>query len=232
MRNPFIILAVFLLPFCVQAQNTSNKEFAIGASFGMGGAKVTFNPKVQTSMLLSSQFGITGRWVTEKNLGLILEVNYSQQGWAENFEPSDPTLPTPDFEYSRRINYIDVPFLTHIYFGNNRFRFFFNLGPQIGFMLSESTTENVIGKEDQLHFPNTGNQYATVREKPVETKFAWGLCGGPGIELRTGAGIFQLEGRYYYGLGDLFKNNLGQDFTKSSSQIMFAKLTYLIPFRR
>lgn len=63
----------------------------------------------------------------------------------------------------------------------------------------------------------------------VQKKFDWGLCGGPGIELRTGIGSFLLEGRYYYALGDMFNSRKGDTFSKSSSQIISAKLTYLIP---
>ena len=64
---------------------------------------------------------------------------------------------------------------------------------------------------------------------PLEKKFDWGLCGGPGFELRTGIGSFLLEGRYYYALGDIFNSRKEDYFSKSSSQVISAKLTYMIP---
>lgn len=64
---------------------------------------------------------------------------------------------------------------------------------------------------------------------PVEKKFDWGLCGGPGLEIRTGAGSFLLEGRYYYALGDIYGNQKKDPFPKSASQVISVKLTYLFP---
>ncbi len=220
-RRLSILILLFAFFADSYAQTPFPKELSIGASFGMGVSSVTFNPRIKQNQYLGSHFGITGRWITQKNLGLILEVNYSQQGWDEEFDD-------PQYHYSRRINYIDIPFLTHIYFGSKRVRFFINLGPKIGFVISDSMSENVLGLDTNPP-PNSGEYQTLQREKPIEHKFAWGICGGPGIELRTGIGSFQLEGRYYYGLGDLFKSNRGEDFSKSSSQVIFGKITYMIP---
>ncbi|MDH6304467.1 hypothetical protein M2459_001200 [Parabacteroides sp. PF5-5] len=219
----FIILLI--LPACilVHGQNAFKRELSIGPSFGMGVSSVTFSPKVQTNQMLGSHFGITGRWITENHLGLILELNYSQEGWDEKFDD-------PAYEYSRRINYINIPFLTHIYFGSKRVRFVFNVGPQVGYAVSESTTENVSGL-DFLPGPNSSTYTTAQRSISVEKKFSWGICGGPGLEFRTGIGSFMLEGRYYYGLGDIFNSRKSDHFSKSSTQVMLGKLTYLIPIK-
>ena len=232
MKKLFTILLGFLFPLCVIGQQPFKREVAIGVSYGMGASSVSFTPRIQTNQLMGSHFGITARWMTEKHLGLLLEVNYTQQGWDEKFEDlNNPGLKL-DYKYTHRINVIEIPFMTHIYFGNERFRFFFNLGPKIGFVQGESIDENVIGREGELPSPNNGGSYTILREKPLDNKFAWGLCGGPGLELRTKAGIFQLEGRYSYGLGDFFSNRLGADFGQSSSQVMLGKFTWLLPVYR
>ena len=88
---------------------------------------------------------------------------------------------------------------------------------------SESTESNLNGENPNANRPDE------QRTMEVQKKFDWGLCGGPGIELRTGIGSFLLEGRYYYALGDMFNSRKGDTFSKSSSQIISAKLTYLIP---
>src|SRR5699024_12794713 len=74
-----------------------------------------------------------------------------------------------------------------------------------------------------LHYahPNYENEQHNM---PVEKKFDWGLCGGPGIELRTGIGSFLLEGRYYYALSDIFNSRKEDYFSKSSSQVISAKI--------
>ena len=127
----------------------------------------------------------------------------------------------PEYKYSRTINYLELPILTHIYFGNKNFRFFINLGPKIGYALGEKTDENLNGAS-----PNTEN---TQHDMAIEKKFDWGLCGGPGIEIRTGIGSFLLEGRYYYALGDIFNSRQEDYFSKSASQVFSAKISYLMP---
>lgn len=202
-----------------QAQtNTFKQEIAIGGSFGMNFSKVSFAPyKVNAKMMMAYNGGLTLRWNTEKNLGLQAELNLSQQGWDEKFDE-------PGYKYIRTINYLEIPVFTHIYFGSKRFKVFVNLGPKVGYALSESTTENLNGAK-----PNREN---TQHDMAIEKKFDWGLCGGPGIELRTGIGYFLLEGRYYYALGDIFNSRKEDYFSKSASQVISAKLTYLIPIRK
>lgn len=202
----------------LDAQSTFQKERAIGISGGVNFSKVNFVPKIQQDMYMGFQGGAMMRWRTEKNLGLQVELNFKQQGWEEKFEGEEA-----DLYYRRRMNYMEVPFLSHIYFGGEKVQFFVNLGPQIGIMLGDKIEGNLNGqktsqKENEQHI------------KDIDNKFEWGLCGGPGIELRTGIGSFLLEGRFFYALGDFYKTRSSDAFNKASSQVLSAKLTYLIPF--
>jgi hypothetical protein len=47
-----------------------------------------------------------------------------------------------------------------------------------------------------------------------------------GFELRTGIGNFILDGRYYFGLSDIYNNAKADDFQASSNQVIGVKLTY------
>lgn len=189
-------------------------ELSVGPSFGMTFSSVSFAPKVKKSLKNGFAGGVTLRWNTEKNLGLQAELNFSQQGWKELFEEQ------PEYEYSRTINYVELPFLTHIYFGGRRIKVFFNLGPKVGYVLSESTHSNLNGAA-----PNRNN---AQHDLAVQKKFDWGLCGGPGIELKTGIGSFLFEGRYYYALGDIFNGEKKDPFNRSANQVIGVKLTYLV----
>lgn len=211
-----VISSFFACCFLFAQKNKFQQELSFGASFGTTFSRVSFAPtSVQQKMKLGYTGGLALRWITEKNLGLQAEINFTQQGWEEKFEEQ------PQYQYSRTINYIEIPFLTHIYFGSKRFRAFINLGPKIGYAFGESTSENLNGAT-----PNTEN---TQHGMSIEKKFDWGLCGGPGIELRTGIGSFTLEGRYYYALGDIFNSRHEDYFSKSSSQVISVKIGYLIP---
>jgi hypothetical protein len=200
-------------------QTTAFKpEFAAGGSFGAGISSVSFVPTIPQQQLTGYHAGLTFRWITEKHLGLQAEINLSQQGWNELFDD-------PGHRYTRRLNFVDIPFLTHIHTKGKQVRFFVNLGPKVGLLLSEATSENVIASP-----PPAGSQPHRTEQwtMPVKKTFAWGLCGGPGLELRTGIGIFQIEGRYYYALGDIFGSRKSDFFPKSSSQVIYGKISYLI----
>ena len=185
----------------------------IGLAGGMAHARTPFKPELAVGASFAA--GATLRWLTERYLGLQAELNFAQYGWKEAFEEE------PRYHYERAINYVELPFMTHIYYGNDRFRVYLNLGPKIGYAISERTDENLAGAT-----PNLTNEQHGM---PIEKRFDWGLCGGPGIELRTGIGNFLIEGRYYYALGDIYNSRKGDVFSKSSTQVISAKITYLFP---
>ena len=104
---------IFLLAFLFVTLGNSlaqdgkfKHELDVGASFGMNFSSVSFSPKVDQKMLQAYNGGLILRWITEKHLGLQAEVNFTQQGWEEEFEEQ------PQYQYSRTINFIEIPFLT------------------------------------------------------------------------------------------------------------------------
>jgi hypothetical protein len=208
----------------MRAQHTFRPEWAVGVSAGANGASVSFSPKVQQSMYMGYTGGMTVRWITEKNLGIQFEVNYKQQGWQERFDEAPDGNDYSGLYYRRRMNYIDIPFFTHVYFGGKRLRFIVNLGPQAGLLLGEKTASNLNGLEPQ----RTNAQH----DMPAAKSLEWGIGGGMGMELRTGAGFFLLEGRYCYALSDFYGTRRTDVFGKASAQVFSLKLTYLFPLRR
>jgi len=214
------LLSFSLMAVSVQGQNGYRQEFAMGGSLATNFSTVYFRPKVPQKQHLAYYGGATFRWITENHLGLAVEINYARQGWQEDFSEYGKN----DYRYSRTLNYIEMPFLTHIYFGGERVRFFVNIGPKIGFLLSENTDQNLNGEA-----PHQVNEQHDMK---VENKVDWGLGGGPGVELRTGIGSFLLEGRYYYGLGNLYGSMKEDRFAISAPHVITAKITYLFTFRR
>ena len=62
----------------------------------------------------------------------------------------------------------------------------------------------------------------------IENKFDYGIAGGIGLEYsHPKIGHFLLEGRYYYGLGDIFGNSKRDYFGRSNNGSIIVKLTYL-----
>ena len=203
------------------AQENFHKEFNWGLNGGTSISSVSFNPKVRQGKLIQGVGGISIRYISENNFGIQCEINYSQRGWKEVYPDY------PDIHYTRALDYIELPVLTHIYFNaGKRFRTVFNLGPQLGYLLNERTLESSIDINDE----NTPSYYA----QKVQRRFDWGLCFGGGVELRTSSGNFILDGRYYYGLSDIFNNSKiadGYYFAASSNQIICVKITYLFKLK-
>ena len=210
------IIGLIAATGCWAQNKTFKQEYLIGASFGMNFSKVSFtsvSSTEKTSFKQGYSGGVTFRWVSEKNLGLQGELNFTQYGWNEKTEDGQ-------LRYARTINYVEMPILTHIYFGSNRVRVFLNLGPKVGYAIGDKTNKKLEGETTA-----TSPQH----DMAIEKRFDWGLCGGPGFEVRTGIGVFQLEGRFYYALGDIFGSRKEDYFSKSSNQVFSAKVTYLMP---
>ena len=68
--------------------------------------------------------------------------------------------------------------------------------------------------------------------KSVENRFEYGITGGGGLELSTAIGHFQLEGRYYFGLSDIWANSKKDPFGRSANGAIYVRLSYLMDLIR
>lgn len=208
--------AAFPISICGQTHYSSN--VALGVKGGMDLSRVNFTPSLKQSFLPGANVGVMIRYIEENHFGLIGEVNFEQRGWKENFEE----LP---FQYSRTLNYIQIPFLAHIYFGR-RGRFFFNAGPEVGFMIGESTESNFDYKnvESVAGFPRrTVYQYLTAAEPKVDYGISAGMGGEFNINPKNS--IF-IEGRFYYGLGNVLKSGRTENFRGANSMSIMISAGY------
>ena len=218
-----VLACMFTLPMMAQLGEVRN-NLAVGMNAGMNMNSVSFSPQIKQKSHTGMSLGLTARYISEKYFNMICgiqaELNYTQRGWQENIE--DGTENT----YSRTMNYVEIPLLAHLAFGKDALdkgtKFFINLGPQIGYFISEK--EKMSDEWNPAYRPNGVNQQYG---KWVENKFDYGLLGGVGMELSTKAGHFLLEGRYYYGLADFWGNSKKDDFGRSGHSYMGVKLTYL-----
>ncbi|HXK75614.1 MAG TPA: porin family protein [Bacteroidaceae bacterium] len=192
-----------------------------GINVGLNRNNMEFQPEIKTGNFSKMHFGLTGRYIHENYFSMIsgiqLELNYSQRGWAEKFDGDGDMR-----SYSHTLNYIEVPLLAHLGFGHETGnQFFLHLGPQFGFLVSESSDFGGEGWTDDL---KDSDNY---REK-VDNTFNYGIVGGAGVELKTKMGHFLLEGRYYYSLADIYSNAKKEYFDRSAPTTVEITFTYLI----
>ena len=68
---------------------------------------------------------------------------------------------------------------------------------------------------------------------PVEKKLDYGIAAGAGVEYSNQKiGHFHVEGRYYYGLGNIYGDSKRDYFGSSNFGTITIKLTYLFDITR
>lgn len=223
-RSFTILVCTF---FCMASHaqvGEMRNDFAIGVNGGFLMNRVSFDPTIRQSFKSGMMLGFTARYVCERYLGMVCaiqaEVNYAQMGWKEDIQES------PD-EYLRNVNYIQIPLLANVGFGREvkGVKGYLVLGPQLGFYMSDKAKKNEWENEDN---PKRPNNIVAQYSLPIQKKFEYGLTGGLGMEISGRKfGHIMIEGRYYYGLSDMFKNGKTDAFGRSANGAIVAKLTYL-----
>ncbi|MEP1489037.1 MAG: porin family protein [Algibacter sp.] len=156
------------------AQNKMTLGMKIGGNFtGFHTGSSTF----------SSEFGINlggiAEYTISNKFNLQAELLFNQK--AGSFTIKDNSNVFLGNVISK-IGYIDIPVLAKIYLGN---KFSFEIGPQIGFKISEETEFNRNDLRPEI--------------KTLDTA----IVGGFGYQLEQG--MF-LQARYGYGLAEIFEN--------------------------
>ncbi|MDR0421745.1 MAG: PorT family protein [Proteiniphilum sp.] len=225
-----VVLCLLIFPgvtsLHAQQKDPFKGELYLGVGAGSLFSRMDFVPGVPQVFRQGIFGGVSAKYISEQNLGLILEVNFAQRGWKEDFGSST------DLSYTRTLNYIEIPFMTHVYFGKG-ILFSVNAGPQISLLvgdsqkMSEALSDDLEARRADNPGMRIGMQYAGMYKlKPVD----YGLTGGIGMMFGTGLGDFNLEGRYYFGLGDIFTSRRSDQayFSRSAFRVMEVKLTYYI----
>jgi len=225
-RLSVILAAAFLSCLSVNAQvGDMRNMLSVGVNAGMGTSSVSFIPSIKQTLSLGPTFGVTVRHTSEKYFFLIcgnqMEINFASRGWTEQIEDGSGN------EYTRVANYIEVPFMAHLGFGREirGFQGFINLGPQISYLVGE---HEIYGGQEPWDISNRPNQVTEQYGKAIENKLDYGISGGLGLELRTGIGAFGLEGRYYFGLGNIYGITKKDYFGRCANSTISVRATYLI----
>ena len=241
-----ILIILLFLPSLLWAQvGDYRTDLAIGGSAGYVMGNVGFVPDVPQKMLGGYTAGFTIRYTCEKYFtsvcSIIGEVNIMQGGWKEDIRDADnnpvyyadDVNKTSPLSYERSITYLQIPFLARLGWGRERkgLQAFFQAGPQIGLYLGESTKTNVVLGRATAN--QRASQVVAQDTLAVQNKFDYGIAAGGGIELSIPkVGHLILEGRYYYGLGNIFKNSKSDYFGKSNHGQIVIKATYLFDIVR
>ena len=247
-----ILLSMLFFGIGAKAQvGDYRNELAVGVNGGLIMSSIGFTPTIPQNQLKGKTMGLTFRYTGEKYFNsicaIVAEVNYSQIGWEERiWDPEDNPVINPETglaeEYRRIIDYVQVPLFARLGWGRERrgLQVYFQVGPQLGYYLSEKTEANF-----DLDHPNwqyrishisgpdvvqdgVTYHFSNMYHMPVENKLDYGIAGGLGVEFSNRHfGHFMVEGRYYYGLGNIYGNSKRDYFAKSNFGNIVIKATYL-----
>ena len=223
-----ILAILFTVAFIATASaqvGDPRNTLSIGVSGGMGTSRVSFVPSIKQTLSLGPTFGVSIRHISEKYFFLIcgtqLECNMASRGWTEMIEDGSGN------EYTRIINYVEVPFLAHLGFGREYrgVQGHINLGPQVSYLLSE---KEIYGGQTPWDITTRPNNVTEQYGKTVENKLDYGITASVGLELRTGIGNFGVEGRYYFGLGNIYGITKRDYFARCANSTISVRATYSI----
>lgn len=224
-KTLFLTLLLGFLSIAASAQTHYSSNVSVGARGGIDLSRVFFSPSVMQEWPVNPTVGASIRYIEENHFGLIAEVNYVRRGWSENFEG----LP---FNYRRDLDFIEIPVFAHIYFGGKT-RFYVNAGPQIAFRIGESVTSNFdpYAISSIPDFPNTNRRNSQLTEK-VTQKIDYGISAGIGCEFFINPrNSVTLEGRYYFGLGNMFSAKPQDPFRASNAMYIAITAGYWFRFK-
>lgn len=241
-RTLVLAAALFEAATCSAQIGKHRNDLSVGVNGGYVMSSIGFTPKVTQDTYGGMTAGLSARYVCEKYFNTICsiyaECNYTRLGWKERILSADdqpvinPVTGVAE-AYSRDINYVQVPVFAHLAWGRERkgVQFFFQAGPQFGFMLSEKTNMNF--DFSNRNTADRSNQTCAQDTMAVENKFDYGIAAGLGLEWSVPrVGHFLLEGRYYYGLGNIYGDSKKDYFAKSNISDIVVKLTYLFDITR
>lgn len=215
MKKFLLVMMALFSVSTLKAQTHFDSRVDLGARGGVTFSTVMFKPSILGKLGMGYTGGVMFRYTEENHFGLIAEVNLVQRGWAEKFED----LP---YNYQRVLNYVEVPIMSHIYFGK-RGKFFINAGPEVAYFLGDKIKSNFDYHDtsglEGFHDKNRRIEQLTMA---VSQKIDFGIVAGLGGEFSLNRrNSLAVEARVYYGIGNVMPSGRQDTFT-ISNQLSFA----------
>jgi len=203
-------------------------DFAVGFNAGFTMSRMDFSPSIKQAYKNAPSFGLSARYISEKYFtaicGVIMELNYANMGWKEVIEDGSGN------QFSGNLHYVQLPILLQMGWGRERrgLKFVFEAGPQFGYLLGTSRdygggTWNTSNRPNNVVW-----QYSHDPDRKIE----YGITAGLGLEFSSKIGHFVLDGRYYFGLGDIYDNSKKGYFSRSANAAIQVRLSYLFDLHR
>jgi len=211
-KSIFTAIILFIYTAISFAQTDDFKPYSsFGIKQGVNYSSVLFVPSVKQGIPIGYWGGLTYKYQNERLFGLQVELNFIQKGWEEEFDNSEN-------RYQRTLNYIELPFITHIVLGKRKLKYYVNLGTSFGYLLSENENKNLSEEITEKEY------YGKKAEKKVE----YSGFGDVGIVYDSNIGEFQAGFRYIFSFTDIFNVSDDTYYFQSQSSTLAFSITYFL----
>jgi len=225
MKRILLLLLSATAVFVLSAQPKVQRTWDFGVIGGANLSKYNFYPTATQDQATGYLAGVAARYIEEKYFGLEAELLISKRGMKDRFDEDHQ-----QYSFQRNLTYIEMPVNAHIYFNlGKKNEISIDLGPKIGYFLGDSYTAQL---DDTFadYADLTRHKYAH-HDMEVSKKVDYGIQAGMGYEFRFSQNAsFQLLGRYYFGLGNIFPDSKGNYFEESSNRSI--QVAGILWFRR
>lgn len=207
-----ICLCLLLCTMGASAQTRIAREVHLGVVGGACMSNYNYAPKVTQDLAKGYTVGVAARYIEEKIFGLQAELLLTRRGEKDNFDEH------PELSFQRDFTYIEIPVLAHLYFEcGEKSEISFDIGPKFGYFIADKAKANLEGESWDEVKNMTWHKYQH-HEMPVSKKFDYGLQAGLGYEFKIRDGLsLQLQGRYYFGLGNMFPDSKADVYETSNN---------------
>ena len=176
-------------------------EFYVGVHGGATAGTVLFVPTesgmspITNACVFGGNGGFVFRYAGHKVCGFQMELNYEHRGWKQSGTVHS-------------LHYIELPILMHLSAGSQVCKWFFNLGPQIGYCVYDES-------------------------KTIDHPFDWGLTAGTGFYVKTRkAGMYQLEIRYDFSFGGVYGTTVTDKHSMANPMDLSVNIGWLMPVKK
>ena len=212
-----LIFQIVFTGFCI-AQVRPNATAYTGAGF-KGGSSLSsfnFNPSQNQGWATGYTAGLVLKHAVRVNenepmMGVQVELNWVQRGWTDKIDTTT--------SYTRKLHYIELPFMTHAMWGDKNTKIIANFGPSVSYLISNrDSIDAILDMEHDGYYQNE-----------IERPWLAGLALGVGMQRSTAFGTFQLEARLTQSLNSIMTKR--QQVISATNTNITVTAAYLLEFR-
>ena len=169
--------------------------------------------------LIRKNAGLSYKYISGKNIGLLLESSYSQKGGYNEFMFDVNGNVTDSTLVNHQADYIDFSFLTNVRLGKKHSKINLYLGPHLSYLYKQNIIfiENTYGRE----FVNK-----------TDIKFEYGINIGGAYSFNFNKGEVELRFLYIHDFSNIFKEKTVNNFSFNQNQVYQLNLSYYYKFKR